>query len=168
MTGKGTMYTQIFMFIERGMNDEKCRCFLFSFFIVLVCGVLFYVAEYSNRRLYDVMFQRRTKHDFETYTPVSYVTNKIHSYDAEDGVCVLVVNDRKVIKLSDAKSDTYLYKSGTSLMELCVVKDMEPDLTMGQPLMTCHDFDVEKDVNTISCKINGVTFYVNIRSEVAS
>ena len=32
MTGKGTMYTQIFMFIERGMNDEKCRCFLFSFF----------------------------------------------------------------------------------------------------------------------------------------
>ena len=83
-------------------------------------------------------------------------------------VCVLVVNDRKVIKLSDAKSDTYLYKSGTSLMELCVVKDMEPDLTMGQPLMTCHDFDVEKDVNTISCKINGVTFYVNIRSEVAS
>ena len=114
------------------------------------------------------MLQRRTKHDFETYTPVSYVTNKIHSYDAEDGVCVLVVNDQKVIKLSDAKSDTYLYKSGTSLMELCVVKDMEPDLTMGQPLMTCHDFDVEKDVNTISCKINGVTFYVNIRSEVAS
>ena len=53
-------------------------------------------------------------------------------------------------------------------MELCVVKDMDPDLTMGQPLMTCHDFDVEKDVNTISCKINGVTFYVNIRSEVAS
>ena len=70
--------------------------------------------------------------------------------------------------LSDAKSDTYLYKSGTSLMELCVVKDMEPDLTMGQPLMTCHDFDVEQDTNTISCKINGVTFYVNIRSEVAS
>ena len=31
-----------------------------------------------------------------------------------------------------------------------------------------YDFDVEKDVNTISCKINGVTFYVNIRSEVAS
>lgn len=104
------------------------------------------------------MLQRRTKHDFETYTPVSYVTNKIHSYDAEDGVCVLVVNDQKVIKLSDAKSDTYLYKSGTSLMELCVVKDMEPDLTMGQPLMTCHDFDVEQDVNSISCKINGVTF----------
>ena len=32
MTGKGTMYTQIFMCIERGMSDEKCRCFLFSFF----------------------------------------------------------------------------------------------------------------------------------------
>ena len=33
---------------------------------------------------------------------------------------------------------------------------------------TEDDFDVEKDVNTISCEINGVTFYVNIRSEVES
>lgn len=133
------------------------------FLFVVCCFMLL------NIQIEDyTMLQRRTKHDFETYTPVSYVTNKIHSYDAKDGVCVLVVNDQKVIKLSDAKSDTYLYKSGTSLMELCAVKDMEPDLTMGQPLMTCHDFDVEKDVNTISCKINGVTFYVNIRSEVAS
>ena len=57
---KGTMYTQIFMCIERGLNDEKCRCFLFSFFIVLVCGVLFYVAEYSNRRLYDASKTHKT------------------------------------------------------------------------------------------------------------
>lgn len=133
------------------------------FLFVVCCFMLL------NIQIEDyTMLQRRTSHDFETYTPVSYVTNKIHSYDTEDGVCVLVVNDQKVIKLSDAKSDTYLYKSGTSLMELCIVKDMEPDLTMGQPLMSCHDFDVEQDANTISCKINGVTFYVNIRSEVAS
>lgn len=57
---QGTMYTQIFMCIERGPNDEKCRCFLFSFFIVLVCGVLFYVAEYSNRRLYDASKTHKT------------------------------------------------------------------------------------------------------------
>ena len=114
------------------------------------------------------MLERRTKSDFETYTPVSYITNKIHNYDEKNGVRILAIDNKKVIKLQDSHSDTYLYKSGTSLMELCIVKDMEPDLTMGQPLMTCHDFDVEQDVNTISCKINGVTFYVNIRSEVAS
>ena len=76
------------------------------FLFVVCCFMLL------NIQIEDyTMLQRRTKHDFETSTPVSYVTNKIHSYDAEDGVCVLVVNDQKVIKLSDAKSDTYLYKS---------------------------------------------------------
>ena len=63
------------------------------FLFVVCCFMLL------NIQIEDyTMLQRRTKHDFETYTPVSYVTNKIHSNDAEDGVCVLVVNDQKVIK----------------------------------------------------------------------
>lgn len=45
---QGIIYIQIFMFIERGMNDEKCRCFLFSFVNVIVCVMLFHAFEYSN------------------------------------------------------------------------------------------------------------------------
>ena len=49
------------------------------FLFVVCCFMLL------NIQIEDyTMLQRRTSHDFETYTPVSYVTNKIHSYDAED------------------------------------------------------------------------------------
>ncbi len=114
------------------------------------------------------MLQRRTKNDFETYTPVLYVTNKIHSYDEVDKVCVENNNGKGVIKLSDAESDTYLYKDKSKLMELCVIKGMQPDFSMGQALMACDDFDVKQDKNKIICEINGVDFYVELRSGVAS
>lgn len=45
------------------------------------------------------MLQRRTKNDFDTYIPVSYVTNKIHSYDEINSVSVLSIHGKKVIKL---------------------------------------------------------------------
>ena len=164
MIGRGIIYIQIFMFIERGMNDEKCRCFLFSFVNVIVCVMLFHAFEYSDYS----MLQRSTKNDFETYTPVLYVTNKIHSYDEVNGVSVEKRDGQKIIKLSDTKSDTYLYRDKSKLMELCVIKDMQPDFTTGQALMACDDFDVKQDKNKIICEINGVEFYVELRSGVAS
>ena len=133
------------------------------------------------------MLQRRTKNDFETYTPVLYVTNKIHSYDEMNGVSVENRDGQKIIKLSDTKSDTYLYRDKSKLMELCVIKDMQPDFSTGQALMACDDFDAKQDENNfyvlnvtrelltgssnedkIICEINGVEFYVELRSEVAS
>lgn len=114
------------------------------------------------------MLQRRTKNDFETYTPVSYVTNKIHSYDEINSASVLSIHGKKVIKLQDAKSDTYLYKQKSNLMELCVVSNMEPDFTMGQALMPCNQFDVKQEKNSVLCKINGIDFQVELRSEDAS
>ena len=114
------------------------------------------------------MLQRRTKNDFETYTPVLYVTNKIHSYDEVNGVSVENRDGQKIIKLSDTKSDTYLYRDKSKLMELCVIKDMQPDFSTGQALMACDDFDVKQDENKIICEINGVEFYVELRNGVAS
>lgn len=98
------------------------------------------------------MLQRRTDNDFETYTPVSYITNKIHSYDEKNGVNILVLNHQKVIKLSDAQSDTYLYKHKSKLMELCVIKGMSPDLNVGQALMPCNDFDVKQEKKKLFVK----------------
>ena len=75
---------------------------------------------------------------------------------------------QKIIKLSETKSDTYLYKDKSKLMELCVIKDMQPDFSTGQALMACDDFDVKQDENKIICEINGVEFYVELRSGLAS
>ena len=71
---------------------------------------------------------------------------------------VLSIHGKKVIKLQDAKSDTYLYKQKSNLMELCVVSNMEPDFTMGQALMPCNQFDVKQEKNSVLCKINGIDF----------
>lgn len=130
---------------------------------VLCCFMLLniQIEDYS-------MLQRRTKNDFETYTPVLYVTNKIHSYDEVNGVSVEKRDGQKIIKLSDTKSDTYLYRDKSKLMELCVIKDKQPDFSTGQALMACDDFDVKQDENKIICEINGVEFYVELRSGVAS
>ena len=126
---------------------------MLSIFVVVCMCVL---VLFSSNKVYQIHEQ----------TNRSYAFKKAY-YEAEIKAHKLI-DENQTDFLVHVKGDTYLYKSGTSLMELCVVKDMEPDLTMGQPLMTCHDFDVEQDTITISCKINGVTFYVNIRSEVAS
>lgn len=36
------------IYVYRKGNDEKCRCFLFSFVNVIVCVMLFHAFEYSN------------------------------------------------------------------------------------------------------------------------
>ena len=104
----------------------------------------------------------------ETYTPVSYITNKIHNYDEKNGVRILAIDNKKVIKLQDSHSDTYLYKNKSKLMELCVVSGMQPDFSMGQVLMSCKEFDVWQEKNTVFCKINGIEFQVELRSEGVS
>lgn len=114
------------------------------------------------------MLERRTKSDFETYTPVSYITNKIHNYDEKNGVRILAIDNKKVIKLQDSHSDTYLYKNKSKLMELCVVSGMQPDFSMGQVLMSCKEFNVWQEKNTVFCKINGIEFQVELRSEGVS
>ena len=44
---------------------------------------------------------------------------------------------------------------------------MEPDFTMGQALMPCNQFDVKQEKNSVLCKINGIDFQVELRSEDA-
>lgn len=128
--------------------------------IFVICCFLLLNIQIENYS----MLQRRTKNDFKMYTPVSYVTNKIHSYDQINSVHVQNIEHKKVIKLSDSQSDTYLYKYKSNLMELCVVSGMKPDFKMGQVLMPVKSFDVKKDQNRIICKINGITFQVDLRS----
>lgn len=128
--------------------------------IFVICCFLLLNIQIENYS----MLQRRTKNDFKMYTPVSYVTNKIHSYDQVNCVQVQNVERRKVIKLSDSQSDTYLYKEKSNLMEVCVVSGMNPDFKMGQILMPVKSFNVKQDQNTIICTINGITFQVELRS----
>lgn len=128
------------------------------FIFVLCCFMLL------NIQIEDyTMLQKRTQKDFQTFTPVSYVTNKIHSYDTKDAVHVETIKNVTVIKLSDDQSDTYLYQKDKNLMELCVIRDKQPDFNDGQKLMKCTEFEVKQKENQISCIVNGVKFKVHLR-----
>lgn len=131
------------------------------FIFVLCCFMLL------NIQIEDyTMLQKRTQKDFQTYTPVSYVTNKIHSYDVKDAVQIETIENVTVIKLSDEQSDTYLYQKNKNLMELCVIRGMQPDFNDGQKLMKCDEFKVKQKENQISCIVNGVKFKVYLRGGV--
>lgn len=131
------------------------------FIFVLCCFMLL------NIQIEDyTMLQKRTQKDFQTYTPVSYVTNKIHSYDVKDAVQVETIENVTVIKLSDEQSDTYLYQKNKNLMELCVIRGMQPNFNDGQKLMKCDEFKVKQKENQISCIVNGVKFKVYLRGGV--
>lgn len=108
--------------------------------------------------------QNNTKKEYTTYTPAGYVSNKVHSFDQASKISILHLKNKPVLKLSDDKSDTYLYQENSHLMELCVVKGMQPNLKDGQKLMKCTQFEVSQEKNIITCKVNGVLFSVRMRS----
>lgn len=134
-----------------------------SIFFTLSLLVVFTVCSFI---LLNIQIQNfsilssKEKLNFKKNTPVSYVTNKIHSFDVYEMVSV----SDNVLKLSDDKSDTYLYKRGNYLMELCVVKDLTPDYKDGQKLLECDSFTVKKESNKLYCSVNSVDFVVRIRS----
>ena len=108
--------------------------------------------------------QNNTEKEYTTYTPAWYVSNKVHSFDQANDISIVYLENKPVLKLSDDKSDTYLYQENSHLMELCVVKGMQPNLKDGQKLMKCKQFKVSQKKNVITCKVNGVTFSIRMRS----
>lgn len=131
--------------------------FTLSFLVVFtVCSFILLNIQIQNFSI----LSSKEKLNFKKNTPVSYVTNKIHSFDGYEMVSV----SDNVLKLSDDKSDTYLYKRGKYLMELCVVKDLTPDYKDGQKLLECDSFTVKKESNKLYCSVNSVDFVVRIRS----
>lgn len=129
-------------------------------FIFALCCFMLLNIQIQN---YEFL-QKNTEKEYTTYTPIAYVSNKIHSYDETNGISIIYLENKPVLKLTDSKSDTYLYKDQSNLMELCLVKGMTPNLKDGQKLMKCTQFLVKQKTNVITCKINGVTFSVRMRS----
>lgn len=131
--------------------------FTLSLLVVFtVCSFLLLNIQIQNFTL----LSSKEKTNFKINTPVSYVTNKIHSFDEYDEISV----SNNILKLSDDKSDTYLYKKGKYLMELCVVKGLTPEYKDGQKLLECTSFSVKKKSNKLYCSVNNVDFVVRIRS----
>lgn len=158
MIGKDKMFTQIHTCIEGGINMKHISIFFTLSLLVVftVCSFMLLNIQIQN----FTILSNKEKMNFKINTPVSYVTNKIHSFDESNTVSV----SNNVLKLSDDKSDTYLYKKGKYLMELCVVKNLTPDFKDGQKLLECNSFTVKKELNKLYCSVNDVDFVVRLRS----
>lgn len=131
--------------------------FTLSLLVVFtVCSFILLNIQIQN---YTVL-QESQDYNFKINTPISYVTNKIHSFDSKASI----VTANNILKLSDDTSDTYLYERDGYLMELCVVSGFEPDYKDGQKLLECSNFSVNLDEDKVYCSVNNVDFVVRIRS----
>ena len=131
--------------------------FTLSLLVVFtVCSFILLNIQIQN---YTVL-QESQDYNFKINTPISYVTNKIHSFDSKASI----VTANNILKLSDDTSDTYLYERDGYLMELCVVNGFEPDYKDGQKLLECSNFSVNLDEDKVYCSVNNVDFVVRIRS----
>jgi hypothetical protein len=131
--------------------------FTLSLLVVFtVCSFILLNIQIQN---YTVL-QESQDYNFKINTPISYVTNKIHSFDSKDSI----ITTNNILKLSDDTSDTYLYERDGYLMELCVVRGFEPDYKDGQKLLECSNFSVNLDEDKVYCSVNNVDFVVRIRS----
>lgn len=134
-----------------------------SIFFTLSLLVVFTVCSFMllNIQIQNyTLLSDRQELNFKINTPISYVTNKIHSFDGYDTISV----SNNILKLSDDTSDTYLYKKGKYLMELCVVKGLSPNYKDGQKLLECSSFKIKMESNRLYCSVNDVDFVVRIRS----
>ena len=131
--------------------------FTLSLLVVFtVCSFILLNIQIQN---YTVL-QESQDYNFKINTPISYVTNKIHSFDSKASI----ITTNNILKLSDDTSDTYLYERDGYLMELCVVRGFEPDYKDGQKLLECSNFSVNLDEDKVYCSVNNVDFVVRIRS----
>ncbi len=88
--------------------------------------------------------------NFESSTPLNYVTTKVRQHDAADSVYLATLHGSSALVLEDViGADTYqtwIYAYDGTLRELFVSKDNAQDLDMGagQPLMPVDSFGVEQ------------------------
>lgn len=147
----------------RKMNRLK------NIYVFFFLSLLFLFAGCSMILLYSQIqgYQNLTSRidtTVNTYTPISYITSKVRSYDAKDKVDVQNIEGINCLVLYDAQATTYIYEKEGSLQELYALKDTKPDLSSGQVILTCEKFEIKKEEDVLRVTTNEEDFVIRLRS----
>lgn len=113
------------------MNQLKNVYIFFSLSLLFIfAGCSFFLLNsqlIGTQKLEDKIAQ-----DSKLYTPIAYLTQKIHSYDSQGQVTTETIDGIQCLVLSDDQTKTYIYQKEDSLQELYVLSTSEVDLDSGQ------------------------------------
>lgn len=148
------------------MNKGRNTSVFFSLsllFLFAGCTFLLLIAQIQGSH----NLQTKLQDSYQRYTPISYVTMKIHSYDHSGGIKIEMIDGIQCLILQDENTKTYIYQEDESLKEYYVIKELTPNLKDGDVLFPCSSFIIKKNENQIIGIIEGEEFIVNIRSDRA-
>lgn len=145
------------------MNQLKNVYIFFSLSLLFIfAGCSFFLLNsqlIGTQKLEDKIAQ-----DSKLYTPIAYLTQKIHSYDSQGQVTTESIDGIQCLVLSDDQTKTYIYQKEDSLQELYVLSTSTVNLNSGQKLMPCDSFNVHIEDNVVKMKVQDQSFEVSLRS----
>lgn len=145
------------------MNHLKNISVFFSLSILFLfagCSLLLVYAQIQGYQNLEQSIQR----DSELYTPMAYLTNKIHNYDEQGAISLTEIQGIQCLKLQDEKTDTYIYGKEGSLQELYTLRDWQPNLNSGQKLMKCDSLRFIQTPSWIEVVVNGQSLKIPVQS----
>ncbi len=146
------------------MNQARNSTIFFGLSLLFVfagCSFLLLSAQIQGSH----RLEQRIDAAYTQYTPISYITMKVHSYDHDGGVDVQMIQDVSCLVLSDSKTKTYIYYEDGELKELYTIHTMIPDLKDGDVIMECESFSIQKKEDTLTGSVGQQSFIIQIRSE---
>ena len=102
------------------MNQLKNVYIFFSLSLLFIfAGCSFFLL--NAQLLGTQKLENKITQDSEIYTPIAYLTQKIHSYDSQGQVTTETIDGIQCLVLSDDQTKTYIYQKEDSLQELYVL-----------------------------------------------
>lgn len=132
--------------------------FLFPIALLFVFAASSFVVILLAANIYGNTSSASTQH-YETRTPISYVTEKIHQTDETGAVSVGTFDEQESLILSQMYGEksytTYIYMYNHKLMELFVQDGVSASAQSGTEIMDVTNFHVEEtspNLFHISCE----------------
>ena len=104
---------------------------------------------------------------FETYTPLSYLANKIHSYDETSAISSIQIEGISCLRLQDEQTDTLIYVQDGKLKELYTIQGTDFDLEAGEELMDCEHLEIHLEPHFIELEVNDQKLQIRLHSEAS-
>lgn len=141
--------------------------FTLSLLLVFVVCSLFVIVFQING--YNRLVNANEKSS-DISVPVSYISNKIKAYDAENAINVENIDGIDCLVLKSEQTVTYIYKYKDELCELYASKDYHPTLSAGDKVAAIKDLKMNRSGNLITIKVEADkqwrTLKITLRSEV--
>ena len=146
------------------MNKMRNIYVFFSLSLLFLFAGCALMLVYTQIEGYQNLRQE-IENDFETYTPLSYLANKIHSYDETSAISSIEIEGISCLRLQDEQTDTLIYAQDGKLKELYTIQGTAFDLEAGEELMDCEHLEIHLEPHFIELEVNDQKLQIRLHSE---